>query len=66
MKTLLCQVHVTRRQDMCYILDEAGVLCWSGKYIRSAIEHLLDNDEPEFILTDDSGAKPLQIKALRM
>ena len=53
MFTLLCNVKITRRQEMSFILDDEGNLQWSGRQVYSAVEFLLNEGHTEFHL--DAG-----------
>lgn len=56
MYVLLPDVYLTRRQRLHFVMDEAGVLLWSGKTIGAAIRFLhgtgvtrfkIDGQEPD-------------------
>lgn len=48
MYSLRCDVYLTRRQRMHYVLDSVGNLRFSGKDILGALEYLLEHGEPKF------------------
>lgn len=66
MKTMMCNVLITRRQQMVFIENEDGTLLWSGKEVHSAIVFLIDEGQPEFRLVDGDDAEALHITARRV
>ena len=66
MKTLMCNVLLTRRQEMCFIQDESGTLKWSGKQVHAAIGYLIDQGESEFLLVDGDDDPGIRLTACRV
>ena len=66
MYTLLANVLLTRRQEMCFILDGSGTLAWSGKKVHSAITFLIDGGETSFFLDPGDGEEKLLLTARRV
>lgn len=66
MFTLLCNVLLTRRQEMCFILDDSRTLAWSGKEVHSAITFLIDEGEPTFELDPGDDQEKLLLTAKRI
>lgn len=50
MYTLLCNVQITRRTSMCFVMNDEDALAWSGKSVYGAIEYLVENHKQQFIL----------------
>lgn len=53
MLTLLTDVKLTRRQKMCFIVNDPEDLKWSGKNVDAAFNWLLENEHPIFRLEGD-------------
>ena len=45
MWTLLCNIPIARRRTLCFVLDDAGDLKWSGKSVGAALLWLHENDQ---------------------
>ena len=50
MYTLQANGRLTRRKQLCFILDEHEALLWSGKSVGGAISWLQEAGETKFIL----------------
>ena len=66
MYTLLANVKITRRQEMCFILDGSGTLAWSGKEVYSAITFFIDGGESSFFLDAGDDKEKLLLTARRV
>lgn len=53
MYTLYADVQLTRRNRMHHVMDDAGVLKWSGKSLLGALEYLAEQGQDEFKLEGD-------------
>lgn len=65
MLTLLCNVKITRRQEMSYVVDGRRVLQWSGHEVYSAIEFILDKGQTHFTLESGDGEEKLLLTVRR-
>ena len=66
MFSLLCNVKITRRQEMCFILDDDGTLKWSGRTTHAAITFLIDEGESSFELDAGDCEERLLLTARRV
>ena len=66
MFTLLCNVLITRRQEMCFILNDNGDLAYSGREVHAAITFLIDEGEHTFELDAGDGIEKLHLTARKV
>ena len=57
MYTMMANVQMTRRKQLCFVLDEHDEVRWTGQSVGGALQYLIEQGETEFNLegpnTDD-------------
>lgn len=65
MLTLHCNVLITRRREMCFVVDDAEVLQWSGRQVYGALEYVVNEGQTHCIVEGEDPKQRLHLTIRR-